>query len=417
MNTPKLIIRITLLTIIGFTVVTNESNAINKEPGIWEEKYNLIYQQNFEDFRSISDFVFAGPDDWLINSAGGNSYLECTGSDNIGLLVWRRLENYNMEFDIMFSSGKNDVGEFQLIYNFREPESYSHITLSAKELKEKKWTRIRLERNVANGEVRIYTGDRAEPMTIASDELKEKGWSGFASISGSFRIDNIKVWAPGKPEAWRPRCYPSKPAGKLQKQPDINDTSYKTIFNGKNLDGWKPLNGSALYYVENGELIGECNPKAKLNTYLSTEKDYDNFILAFEVLYEKPGNSGVQIRSRQREKDGLVTGYQIEIDQSERRWTGGFYEERGRGWFTPLVGECHAHTREAFNLKKWNLIVIKAEGNHFQTWVNGMPVADYYDMDDELAASKGFIGFQVHWPVEPDAIGKLRWRNIKIREL
>ena len=185
-------------------------------------------------------------------------------------------------------------------------------------------------------------------------------------------------------EAWRPRCYPSKPAGKLQKQPDINDSSYKTIFNGKNLDGWKPLNGSALYYVENGELIGECNLKAKLNTYLSTEKDYDNFILAFEVLYEKPGNSGVQIRSRQREKDGLVTGYQIEIDQSERRWTGGFYEERGRGWFTPLVGECHAHTREAFNLKKWNLIVIKAEDNHFQTWVNGVPVADYYDMDDEL---------------------------------
>ena len=133
--------------------------------------------------------------------------------------------------------------------------------------------------------------------------------------------------------------------------------------------------------------------------------------------YDKPGNSGIQIRSRQRERDGLVTGYQIEIDQSERKWTGGFYEERGRAWFTPLVGDSHAETREAFKLSEWNLMVIKADGDHFQTWVNGVPVADYYDTDKEFAASEGFIGLQVHWPVSPDASGKLRWKNLRLKEL
>ncbi len=419
MKISDLSIKYAVLAIIGFSLLSVESNAVNKDKGSSKDDFNLIYKQDFEDFRSISDFVFASPDRWSVKSTGKNSYLECSGSDkeNIGLLVWRRLEDYNMEFDIMFLSGKKSSGEFQLIYNFREPDSYSDILLKDKKIEGRKWTKIRLERNTLEGEVRLYLGDKTEPEIISSDELKENGWPGFASLSGSFRIDNIKVWAPGKLEAWRPRCYPSKPAGKLQKQPDVNDASFTAIFNGENLDGWKPLNGTALYYVENGDLIGECNPKAKLNTYLSTEKDYDDFILAFEVLYEKPGNSGVQIRSRQREKDGLVTGYQIEIDQSERRWSGGFYEERGRGWFTPLVGEYHTQTRAAFNLKEWNLMVIKAEGNHFQTWVNGVPVADYYDTDDEFAASQGFIGFQVHWPVKPDAIGKLRWRNIKIKEL
>ncbi|HCC71786.1 MAG TPA: hypothetical protein DEQ09_11645 [Bacteroidales bacterium] len=395
MNTSKLVFRITLLAVIGFELVTNKSNAIDKEAGTAEEKYNLIYQQDFEDFRSVSDFVFADPERWSVKSTGKNSYLECSGSnkENIGLLVWRRLEDYNMEFDVMFSSGKKSSGEFQVIYNFREPDSYSDISLKDKNLDGRKWTKVRLERNTLQGEVRIYMGNNTEPEIISSDELKEKGWPGFTSLSGSFRIDNIKVWAPGKLEAWRPRCYPSKPTGKLQKQPDISDPSFVNIFDGKTLDGWKPLNGTAMYYVENGDLVGECNPKAKLNTYLSTEKDYDNFILAFEVKYEKLGNSGIQIRSREREKDGLVTGYQVEIDNSERRWTGGLYEERGREWFTPLVGDYHNDTRQAFRLMEWNLIVIKADGNHFQTWVNGIPVADYYDNDKEFAASQGFIGF------------------------
>jgi len=52
--------------------------------------------------------------------------------------------------------------------------------------------------------------------------------------------------------------------------------------------------------------------------------------------------------------------------------------------------------RDAFKLDAWNTIVIKAQGKHIQTWVNGMPIADYYDNDRQLAASEGFIGLQVY---------------------
>jgi hypothetical protein len=72
--------------------------------------------------------------------------------------------------------------------------------------------------------------------------------------------------------------------------------------------------------------------------------------------------------------------------------------------------------RDAFKLDAWNTIVIKAQGKHIQTWVNGMPIADYYDNDRQLAASEGFIGLQVHWPVKGKT-GKLRWRNLRIKEL
>ena len=86
------------------------------------------------------------------------------------------------------------------------------------------------------------------------------------------------------------------------------------------------------------------------------------------------------------------------------------------GYINPLVGDGQAKQRDAFKLDAWNTIVIKAQGKHIQTWVNGMPIADYYDNDKELAASEGFIGLQLHWPVKGKA-GKLRWRNLRIKEL
>jgi len=424
MNIGKSIGSVTLLCILFTCLNILDSKAQEANHGV-PENYNLIYQQDFEDFRSVNDFVFSEPDYWSIRKAGGNSFLDYrkgktdkTSPENIALLVWRRLENYIVEFDVMLTEHINNEGKFILIYNFIEPDISNQIILTNNEIRVKEeWVKVKLKRNISEGLIEVYIDGKQESHIIESGEVKDKGWPGFASFSASLRIDNIKIWAPGKLEAWRPRCFPSKPAGKIQNQPDINDSSFKSIFNGKTLDGWKPLNGSAFYSVANGEIIGECNPEAKRNTYLSTEKSYANFILAFEVKYEKPGNSGIQIRSRQRERDGLVTGYQIEIDQSERKWTGGFYEERGRGWFSPLAGDYNIETREAFRLSEWNLMVIKADGNHFQTWVNGVPIADFYDMDEEFAASEGFIGLQVHWPVRPDAIGKLRWKNLRIKEL
>jgi len=179
-------------------------------------------------------------------------------------------------------------------------------------------------------------------------------------------------------------------------------------------------------FVKSNSKIDICDTEAGSipeGYNLIYEQDFENhkalndFVFACEVKFDKSGNSGIQIRSRQRERDGLVTGYQIEIDHSDRRWSGGLYEERGRGWFTPLVGDGNGKAREAFNLQEWNTIVIKAQGNHIQTWVNGVPIADFYDNDKKLSASEGFFGLQVHWPVKPEWTGKLRWRNLRIREL
>lgn len=142
------------------------------------------------------------------------------------------------------------------------------------------------------------------------------------------------------------------------------------------------------------------------NTFLLTEAAFADFELTLEVRLDLPGNSGIQFRSHQR-PDGVVYGYQCEIDPSPRAWSGGIYDEGRRGWLATLDGKPDAQA--AFCVNGWNQYVIRAEGSRLQTWVNGVPCADVIDGADE----EGFIALQVH----SGDRGRIRWRDIRIRFL
>jgi Domain of Unknown Function (DUF1080) len=179
------------------------------------------------------------------------------------------------------------------------------------------------------------------------------------------------------------------------------------LFNGKNLDGWKKVNGGATYHVEGDEIVGLVDPASKQNTFLRTEKTYRNFKLELDCKLDILGNSGIQFRSHQKPgENGRVFGYQCEIDPSDRAWTAGIYDEGRRAWLFPLTGLPDA--QKAFRKHDWNHFVIEALGPILKTWLNGVPCADLIDtMDDE-----GFFALQVHAGKE----GRIRWKNIVLTE-
>ena len=73
------------------------------------------------------------------------------------------------------------------------------------------------------------------------------------------------------------------------------------IFDGKSLDGWTQLNGTADYRVEKGAIIGKTK-KGSPNSFLCSDKLYGDFALQFQVkLINNELNSGVQIRSQCKE--------------------------------------------------------------------------------------------------------------------
>ena len=183
------------------------------------------------------------------------------------------------------------------------------------------------------------------------------------------------------------------------------------LFNGKNLQGWNQLNGKAKYEVKNGQIIG-TTVLNEPNSFLATEEEYGNFILELELLVDTSMNSGIQIRSLSKPdyQDGRVHGYQVEVDPAKRAWSGGIYDEAGRGWLYPL--ELNPVAKKAFKNNQWNKYRIECIGHTIRTWVNGIPVAHLVDAE----TSKGFIALQVHSINEARQAGKqIRWKNIRIQ--
>ncbi|MDA0200828.1 MAG: DUF1080 domain-containing protein [Bacteroidetes bacterium] len=208
------------------------------------------------------------------------------------------------------------------------------------------------------------------------------------------------------------------------------------IFNGSNLDGWINYGGGR-FYVEDQCIVAE-SIMGLPNTFLHTEKKYQNFELEFDVKLDTVLNSGVQIRSNIYQEDtetirwggrfdengdkmiihkkrpaGTFWGYQIEIDPTSRAWSGSVYEEAGRGFLhKPGINDT---VKSAFKPLEWNHFKVRVKDNHIQSWVNGVMVGDVYD---DLTAD-GYIALQLH------GIGKnknkvnkkIRWKNFNLKSL
>ncbi|MGH7237887.1 MAG: family 16 glycoside hydrolase, partial [Candidatus Saccharimonadales bacterium] len=177
-----------------------------------------------------------------------------------------------------------------------------------------------------------------------------------------------------------------------------------SLFDGKTLKGWKRLAGTADYKVQDGAIVGTTVLNSG-NTFLVTGKEYGDFILEMDTKIESPlSNSGVQVRSHYDPNGnngrGKVYGRQFEIDPSDRKWSGGIYDEGRRGWIYPL--DLNAKAKDAFKVGVYNHIRIECIGNEMRTWINGIPVADVVDTVD----NKGFIGLQVHAVSASNQAGK-----------
>lgn len=188
-------------------------------------------------------------------------------------------------------------------------------------------------------------------------------------------------------------------------------TGWINLFNGRDLSGWKQLNGKAKYTVHNGEIVG-TTVLNEPNSFLATEKVYGDFVLELEFKVDSTMNSGIQFRSESSSayQNGRVHGYQYEIDPSRRGWTGGIYDEARRDWLYPL--DLNPPAKTGFKQAQWNKVKIACVGNNIRTWINGIPAA--YLIDD--MTPKGFIALQVHSIGKKEEEGRqIRWRNIRIQ--
>ena len=184
------------------------------------------------------------------------------------------------------------------------------------------------------------------------------------------------------------------------------------LFNGKDLTGWKQLNGEAKYTVENGVIVGTTVMNTP-NSFICTDKNYSDFIFEVDLLVQPNMNSGIQFRSESKPdfNNGRVHGYQCEVDPSTRAWSGGIYDEARRGWLYTL--ELNPEAKSALKMGEWNHYRIECIGSSIKTWLNGVACSHVIDN----MTPTGFIALQVHGiGTEKEKEGQqIKWKNVRIK--
>ena len=197
--------------------------------------------------------------------------------------------------------------------------------------------------------------------------------------------------------------------GELYRLVPVAAPKWSSLFDGQSLAGWKTVDGPSTVLVDDGAMVAFHQGTAG-HTYLVTEETYGDFILELEVKVVGDLNSGILLRGiiDPKLKNGKAHGYQMEIDQSPRQWTGGIYEEMGRKWLYSLEGKTEAQA--AYKPSQWNHYRIEMIEDRFRIWVNGTPALHLVDQK----TAEGVIGFQIHNLPKSGGGGAVSIRNVRI---
>ena len=200
--------------------------------------YKLVYQQDFQKPDAIHDFVFSDPGVWKVSTTNGSSALELFAQSNyqpkhrspfnIALLADKVFGDFILEVELQSTVKPYPHQDMCLFFGFQATNHfyYTHIAVKpdpikaeshahdvfivndaprlaiAKEVSsgvtwgENTWHKVRLERTLAEGAIRVYFDDLSKPIMRAEDKTFGAGYIGFGSFDDLGKIDNIKVYAP-----------------------------------------------------------------------------------------------------------------------------------------------------------------------------------------------------------------------------
>jgi len=217
-------------------------------------------------------------------------------------------------------------------------------------------------------------------------EIKGEGARGFITIQGTPKLEIRNVLL--------------KPA------------NIKSIFNGKDLRGWKPLVGPN--WPSKFSVVDGCLNIVNGGGDIQTEEQWKDFCCQLDIKSnnenpKKPLNSGVFFRA---EPGKFWWGYEAQIrnefSDGDRTkpvdfGTGAIYSRQPARRVVPSENE-------------WYTMTIVAAGNHISTWVNGYQATDYTDTNPPGAPREGkckieagAISLQGHDPTT-----NMLFKNIKV---
>lgn len=192
--------------------------------------------------------------------------------------------------------------------------------------------------------------------------------------------------------------------------PEGDEEGWISLFNGKDLEGWKVGENADTFSVKDGAIVVK-GPVAHL-FYVGDVEDHDfkNFQWKCDVMTKPKANSGMYFHTKYQEGGWPEKGYEVQVNatQSDNKKTGGLYAvddvldtapHKDNEWFTQEV-------------------IVK--GKHVIIKVNGEVTTDYTEPDDVerpdgfkgRLISSGTFALQGH-----DPGSEVHYKNIMVKPL
>ena len=174
-----------------------------------------------------------------------------------------------------------------------------------------------------------------------------------------------------------------------------DEKGFKSIFNGKDLTGWK----NAKYSVEDGVLVSKGGN-------LVTEKQYSNYVFKFDFLLPPGGNNGLGIHYPGK-GDAAYSGMELQILDNTHPKYSKLKDYQYHGSLYTLQAAKRGHLKP---VGQWNKQEIRAEKNLITVILNGVRIVDRADVARYKKPAKGHICFLGHG-------SQVEFRNIRIKDL
>jgi gluconolactonase len=196
--------------------------------------YTLAYHQDFDEASVLAGFEFTNPAKWQFAKAGnGSGALESLGPGGykapvrspgvIALIADRQFGNFILEADLLQTGKDYGHRDMCLFFGMQNPSQYYYVHMATKAdnnahnvfivnkvprtniaKKTNKgidwgrdvWHKVRLERNISSGSIKVYFDDLTEPIMLAEDKTHGVGYIGFGSFDDVGKIDNVRIWSP-----------------------------------------------------------------------------------------------------------------------------------------------------------------------------------------------------------------------------
>lgn len=190
---------------------------------------------------------------------------------------------------------------------------------------------------------------------------------------------------------------------------DHHDNVWISMFNGRDLDGWKVSENKDSVKVEDGMLVID-GPRAHAFYVGSDEKaEFKDFHFQAQVKTMKGSNSGIYFHTKYQEEGWPAYGYECQVNNThgDPKKTGGLYGIKDNF-------EAPAEDGEWFN---YDIIV---KGKHIVIKINGETIVDYTEPEnverekqfEHRLLSSGTFAIQAH---DPKSV--VHFRNIRVKKL